>query len=212
MLSLFKFILKKIFLKMKFNTKLGLTTNIRKDIKIEQKVNIGSYCNINCKSIGKYTFIGNNTIIDSSTKTIGRFCSISNGVKIGLRAHPQFYLSTHPFCYAKRYGFTKDKFSEIEYSGYTYIGNDVLISANAIILAGVRIGNGAIIGAGAVVTKNVEPYSIVAGVPAKLIKYRFDKKNIEKLLEIKWWDMDENKLRKSIELFESINNIDRLSQ
>ncbi|MFW3405390.1 CatB-related O-acetyltransferase [Aliarcobacter butzleri] len=212
MFSLCKFILKKLFLKIKFNIKIDLTTNIRKDIKLEHKVNIGSYCNINCKSIGKYTFIGNNTIIDSSTMTIGRFCSISSGVKIGLRAHPQFFISTHPFCYAKRYGFTKDKFSEIEYSGYTYIGNDVLISANTIILAGVRIGNGAIVGAGSVVTKDVEPYSVVAGVPAKLIKYRFDKKNIEKLLEIKWWDIDENKLRKNIDLFESIGDIDRLNK
>jgi len=206
-----KFIIKKVYLKYKFGTKLDFTTNIRSDIKLEEKVNIGKYCSINCKKIGRYTFIGDYTKIDASTTNIGMFCSISSGVYIGATSHPSNYISTHTFCYNKFHGFVnKIKYDEFTIDGKTNIGNDVLISANSIILAGVTIGDGAIIGAGSVVTKDVESYTIVAGVPAKMIRYRFDKDTIEKLLNLKWWSYELEYLKNNIDLFDDIKNLDKL--
>ena len=84
----------------------------------------------------------------------------------------------------------------------TNIGNDVWIGCGAIILSGVTIGDGAIIGAGAVVTKDVEPYTIVAGVPAKVLKTRFEKEISDKLIKLKWWELEDEKLKKAIKLFQ----------
>ena len=81
------------------------------------------------------------------------------------------------------------------------IGNDVWIGADAIILPGVRIGDGAVIAAGAVVTKDVECYEVVGGNPARHIKYRFEQSTIDKLMKLQWWNWDEKKLRENIELF-----------
>jgi acetyltransferase-like isoleucine patch superfamily enzyme len=204
-MNFIKFIIKKVYLKYKFGTNLDFTTNIRRDIKLEEKVNIGKYCSINCKKIGKYTFINEYTRIDSHTNLIGRFCSVSHNVKIGLGSHPLDFVSTNSFCYDPKYEFVNQlEYDSFKYKGYTVIGNDVLISANAIILAGVTIGDGAVIGAGSVVTKDVEPYSIVAGIPAIHIKYRFTKQQIDKLLKIKWWNLDENILKHQISKFKSI--------
>lgn len=86
------------------------------------------------------------------------------------------------------------------------IGNDVWIDMNAIVMRGVKIGDGAVIAAGAVVTKDVAPYSIVGGNPAKLIKYRFTEEVIGKLLEIKWWDWDEEKIRRNSAIFYDTEN------
>jgi len=82
------------------------------------------------------------------------------------------------------------------------IENDVWIGANSVIMPGVKVGNGAIIGANAVVTKDVPDYAIVGGVPAKIIKYRFDEKTISSLLELKWWDLDKAIIKENIELFQ----------
>ena len=82
---------------------------------------------------------------------------------------------------------------------YCHIGNDVWIAAGAQVLHKVSIGDGAIVGGGAVVTKNVPPYAIVAGVPARIIKFRFDEKTICELLKIKWWDWPENVLQEYID-------------
>ena len=85
------------------------------------------------------------------------------------------------------------------------IGNDVWIGSHALILGGVKIGDGAVIGAGAVVTKDVPPYAVVGGVPARIIKYRFSQEIIDKLLEIKWWNLPENILKENIKLFQTDN-------
>ena len=85
------------------------------------------------------------------------------------------------------------------------IGNDVWIGLNVIIMRGVVIGDGAVVAAGSIVTSNVEPYSIVAGIPAKHIRFRFSDYQIRKLKEIKWWDWEENKIKENVELFYSID-------
>ena len=173
--------------------KLGRKVFIRKGCKIQKGVEIGDFTSIN-----------ENTQIDSNCKSIGKFCSISHGVKIGMGPHPLHFISTSTVFYEPYRGFVKKQlYNEFEDKGYTVIGNDVLIGANAIILAGVKVGDGAVIGAGSVVTKDVPPYAIVAGNPAKIIKYRFSKETIDKLLKLKWWDMDIEILVKNAELMKN---------
>lgn len=171
-----------------------------------KNVFIGESCiiNGNCR-IGDYTFINDYTRIDPSVSEIGKFCSISHNVKIGMRPHPTSYLSTNSFFYSS----LKNTSGIDLYDDYgdksTEIGNDVFIACNAVILAGVKIGTGAVICAGSVVTKDVEPYSIVGGVPAVMMSYRFTPEVIDKLLQLEWWNMDESKLS---ELGVSVKDID----
>jgi hypothetical protein len=90
---------------------------------------------------------------------------------------------------------------EVKSKGPVIVGNDVWVGAGAIILSGVKIGSGAIVGAGAVVVNDVPPYAIVAGNPARIIKFRFTQEQIEKLLKIGWWDWEESKIRENIDYF-----------
>jgi len=149
-------------------------------------------------NIGKYSYTGMGTMILSSE--VGQFCSISWNVSIGGADHAHNNVSTLPewrFQLMDTGSFqNSDKYNNVP----CVIGNDVLISTNAVILRNVKVGDGAIIGAGAVVTKDVEPYSIVAGVPAKKIKMRFEEEIVKALLEIKWWDWPIETIRENQEL------------
>lgn len=128
---------------------------------------------------------------------IGSFCSIAANVVIGAASHPVDWLSTHPIQYN---GIFRDHFStELNHNTgnqNTIIGNDVWIGANVCIKEGVTIGDGAVIGAGAVVTKDVPPYAIMIGSPARILRYRFDESTIQRLLESKWWERDISELKK----------------
>lgn len=139
--------------------------------------------------IGRYTYIGNQVQIDQHVTKIGRYCSIASGCKLGLGPHPSFFLSTSTAFYDPERGLVqKLLFDEYQDNHETMIGNDVWIGANTIIMSGVKVGNGSIIGAGAVVTKDVPAYAIVVGIPAKIIKYRFSKSLIMKLEFSRWWE------------------------
>lgn len=139
--------------------------------------------------VGRYTYIANGVQIDQHVTKIGRYCSIAANSKLGLGPHPSHFLSTSPAFYDPARGLVRDlRFDEFQGTHETVIGNDVWIGANAIVMAGVCIGNGAIIGAGAIVTKDVPPYAIVVGVPAKVVKYRFDSTLIVKLELSYWWE------------------------
>lgn len=149
-------------------------------------------------SINRFSYIGRNSIVQNAR--IGAFCSIANDVFIGLGSHPVENFSTSPVFYRVSNTFGMrivDK--DYEFSEYRRIeiGNDVWIGARAVILDGVRIGDGAVIAANAVVTKDVPPYTIVGGVPASPIRNRFSQEKIDRLLALQWWlwPMDEIKYR-----------------
>lgn len=146
--------------------------------------------------LGRFTYV-----VDACIKNtiIGAFCSVGPNTKIGCFAgHPTNWISTHPVFYSTRLQ-SGISFSDVDYIDelkITKIGNDVWVGGESIILDGVEIGNGAIIAAGSVVVKNVAPYSMVGGVPAKLIRMRFDQETISNINNSNWWNWEESQLRK----------------
>tara|TARA_B100000989_G_C19448752_1_gene430738 strand:- start:18 stop:683 length:666 start_codon:yes stop_codon:yes gene_type:complete len=155
------------------------------------------------KSIGNFTFIGKNTYIENC-QSIGSYCSISFDVKIGLKNHNLHTISTSPFFYKKSKGWVENDI--LLNRNPVIIENDVLISSNVLILEGVKIGNGSVVAAGSVVNKDVPPYSIVGGIPAKVIKYRFDEKTINKLISSEWWTYDFEKIKELKKDFDNPND------
>lgn len=178
-------------------------------------------------SVKKFTCVVNSdigfaTYISSYSKIfnckIGRYCSIGQKVQIVFGSHPtRKFVSTHPSFYSVNTatGFSyanKDIYDEYRYTDdnkkyFVEIGNDVWIGYNAVIMEGVHIGDGAVIAAGAVVTKDVAPYSIVGGVPARIIKYRFDEKDIEFLCKLKWWNKDVEWIKQYCSYFDNIDHL-----
>lgn len=146
---------------------------------------------------------------------IGKFCSIACGVKFLFNSanHTLSSFSTYPFpLFFEEWGLEKRGVTNAwDNKGDIVIGNDVWVGYEAVILAGVTIGDGAIIGTRAVVTKDVPPYTIVGGVPAKPIKRRFSEETISALLEIQWWDWSEERIARNISAIQS-GNIDQLKQ
>lgn len=140
---------------------------------------------------------------------IGKFCSIACGAKFIFNSanHTLTSLSTYPFpLFYEEWGLEKGHITEAwDNKGDIIIGNDVWIGYEAIILSGVTIGDGAIIGTRAVVTKDVSPYTIVGGVPAKFIRKRFDDKTISNLLDIQWWNWSSEKIAQNIKAIQSGN-------
>jgi acetyltransferase-like isoleucine patch superfamily enzyme len=157
--------------------------------------------------ISDFSYISTNSII--SNVDIGKFCSISSNVQIGLGPHPsRVFVSTYPAFYSNdNLGcpviFRDDKVFD-DAVPKTILGNDVWIGANVIIPGGIHIGTGAIVAAGAVVVKDVPPYAIVGGNPAKIIRYRFSEEQIKFLLESEWWDWSIEKIRQQVNEFSDI--------
>jgi acetyltransferase-like isoleucine patch superfamily enzyme len=157
--------------------------------------------------IGKLTYgLYSRSDFHENIESIGNYCSINGTALIGASPHPMNFVSTHPFLYFKNRGFIERDLGPTveELSIKASIGNDVWIGANAIILSGVKVHDGAVIGAGAIVTKDVPPYGIVIGVPAKLLRYRFSPNIIESLLRIKWWFWSEEKIKDNLTSFYNI--------
>lgn len=161
--------------------------------------------------IGAYSFFRNGII--SSDVIIGRFCSLGENIHIGVnaQAHPVGWVSTHPFQYDRSFDNTPIRLSYQASQRVTSIGNDVWIGEGVLIMEGVTIGDGVIVAARAVVSKDVEPYTVVGGVPAKIIRVRLSKSIADKLLEKKWWeysldDMQEMSFDKPDEFIAQLNN------
>ena len=174
------------------------------------KISPGAH--VTSTSLGYASYIGKNSIF--SHAKIGRFCSIGDDVKLIRATHPvEGFVSTHPAFYstATLSSFVSvDKYKDIEEDekGISLcIGSDVWIGNNALIKAGIKIGNGAVIAMGAVVTKDVPDYAIVGGIPAKIIKYRFSEETRLILNESKWWDRDIDWIQKNADLFADVNRL-----
>ena len=141
---------------------------------------------------------------------IGKFCSIGPDSRIGLGVHPtSVFVSTHPAFYAVKSSAAVSLVSSDKFPDHRrcVIGNDVWIGADCKILDGVSIGDGAVVGAGAVVTRDVPPYAIVGGVPARIIRYRFDAATIRALFELQWWDWDLQWIRLHAEEFSDVKRL-----
>ena len=164
---------------------------------IAKKANVGHRSNLVGVSMGRYSYCGNNCSIVNTS--IGSFCSIASYCAIGGGVHPQDEISTSPVFHEKSnvFGVCFQPNHKDMPKVMTTIGNDVWIGENAFIKQGVTIGNGAVIGAHSVVTKDVPDYAVVVGAPAKVVKYRFSENEIKELLESKWWEWPEDKLKNS---------------
>ena len=165
-------------------------------------VNIQRFNAVDSCSIGKYTYTGRYTTLLHCD--IGAFSSISWGVSIGGANHDFTKMTTHDFLYNPQKGFLPEDYSpENHFKEPCCIGNDVWIGANVSIMRDVIVGDGAVIGAGSVVTKSVEPYSIVVGSPARIIKRRFDDSLIERLLKLQWWNFSDEIIQENFDLFDA---------
>lgn len=171
-----------------------------KNCHIDSTSKVASECSLSKVKMGRYSYVGSGTRITDAN--IGNFCSIGARCGIGGGIHPTNMVSTSP-AYLKGRNILKKNFAQIPYepSKLVEIGNDVWIGENVCIVSGITIGNGAVIGAHAVVTHDVAPYSVVAGVPAKEIRKRFDENTINELQSIKWWDWTDEKLADYAESF-----------
>lgn len=180
--------------------------------KINQLIELKNRLNKKFENINDNVFVDDYTygdfevyLGDNNTKlNIGKFCSIANGVKFLLGGeHRTDFITTYHF------NVLLERFNYIEGHPHTkgdiHVGNDVWIGSDAKILSGVKIKDGAVIGANSLVTKDVLAYAIVAGNPAKIIKYRFNNEIIEKLLDIQWWNFKEEELVNVIPLLQSRN-------
>jgi acetyltransferase-like isoleucine patch superfamily enzyme len=144
--------------------------------------------------VGRRTYIGANSLINNTT--IGRYCSLGPELISGMGEHPsRHFVSTYPGFYSKsNEGCLRSFVNEDLYNEFAEVslGSDVWIGVRVIIRDGVRIGDGAIIGAGSVVTRDIPPYAVTAGVPAKVIRYRFEPEDVDFLVKLAWWNKNES--------------------
>ena len=196
----FPYLISKVFKKMRCAA--VIRSHVHKSSKVESGTSFVS------SSMQRYSFCGYDC--DISNAEIGAFTSIANGVVIGGARHPMEWASMSPVFYSGRDSISK-KFSEhpLPGSARVNIGHDVWIGRNAVVLPGARIGNGAVVGAGAVVTKDVPAYAIAVGNPARVVKYRFDAATIERLERTQWWNFTDEQLAR---IGSKFNDVEALLQ
>lgn len=174
---------------------------------MEEYVNIAHHAELKDCRIGKRTSIGRYTKIRNAE--IGRYCSLSWNVTINAPNHPIDSISMSAFSFKPKFGLCQENLADQkEHWKKVTIGNDVWIGCNVVIKSGITIGDGAVIGAGAVVLKDVQPYEVVAGVPAKRIRFRFSENTIRRLENIKWWNLDDDEIKKNIHVFSPYNKVE----
>lgn len=176
-------------------------------VRIDDESKLGRYnvlfSNVNVlnSTIDDHTFVQRNSFINCAD--IGKFCSIAMNVLIGPGQHPTAFVSSHPAFYSVTQPIVKTFSSSDTFNPFkrTIVGHDVWLGHNSVIMDGIKIGTGAVVAAGAVVTNNIPDYAIVAGVPARLIKFRFDERVRNLLLESQWWDWPDEHLKHRCQLF-----------
>lgn len=167
---------------------------------------------------GKMSFHNGGFVVQGSQKvTIGSYCALGENIRIITENHDYNYPTMQYVFHRQNFGKSHPGLLQnppnIERTkGGIEIGNDVWIGHNATILSGVKIGNGAILGTGCIVTKDVEPYSIVSGIPARKIKMRFNEEIIKYLQEIQWWNWSENKIKMNEKFFYQNLNLSTLKE
>jgi len=182
--------------------------------RFEGPARIGKGSFITRSIIGKYFGINWNSFVADTH--IGSYCTFASRVSVGAFSHPTNWLSIHEFQYRDTFpNFGESIFDSLDSPPIsrkiTKIGSDVWIGDNAVIRSGVEVGTGVVVGAGTVVTKNLEPYGIYAGNPAKLLRHRFPEKIIVELLELRWWEMSIEQLR-GIDFWDIENAIEQLRE
>lgn len=197
----------------KYNLSIGRNNNIGYSCKFEGFNRIADNCKLINSEFGLFSYTSNN--VQLSTVKVGRYCAIGPEVRTVLGNHPtRKYVSIHPAFYsaqqfanatiAKRQTFEEYSYTDESKKYCIEIGNDVWIGASAIILNGCHIGDGAVVAAGSVVTRDVPPYTVVGGAPAKEIRKRFTEEQIDFLLKFQWWNRDVEWLREHAEDFDDI--------
>lgn len=182
------------------NYPLNSTNVIEDNVLLDKSVVLMSHV-----KIGRGTYLRRDVFVDDYVE-IGRFCSIANDVIIGPSEHPVYNFSTHPISYdVENYPGKETK---------TIIGNDVWLGTRCIIKKGVTVGDGAVVASGAIVTKNVPPYAIVAGVPTKIIRYRFEEDIVDELLKLEWWNLPLDRLQglKNLPIEEALQKLNAIKK
>jgi len=197
------------FIKNLFNGAVSPLALVDSRSAISRKAKINRGVKVVNSMVDRYSYVGGGSWVVGAD--IGSFCSIACDVYIGLAGHTLDFLSTSPI-FTEVHNGTGYTWVDNNMFAYknkrTIIGSDVWIGHGAKILSGISVGYGAVIAAGAIVTKNIPPYAIVGGVPAKIIRYRFSDSIISQLLDVKWWEWPEEKIKSNISIFNKskINN------
>lgn len=177
-----------------------LPSSAVQNCKIDKTSKINAQSTVLNSTVGRYSYCGYHCFINNCQ--IGHFCSIADNVSVGLGNHPTEWVSTSPAFHFGKGSIPKD-LAALSYTAspaHTRIGSDVWIGKSVLIKSGVTIGTGAVIGMGSVVTKDVPPYAIVVGNPARIVKMRFSSDLVERLLGSQWWEAEPAKLKECAHL------------